>query len=383
MRARSKAVGLTIVVLGLAIASVLPATAVGATVSQTDAAGTVWLCRPGLAHNPCGEPLASTVVDAQGHRTVVPIAAGRQKYDCFYLYPTSSSETGTNSDLVPHAGEQGNALAQAAQFSHVCNVFAPMYKSVTVDTIMKDGAGGAAGAVAFASVEKAWQDYISHYNGGRPIIFISHSQGSVMMIELLRKYVDPSATLRDRTVSAIIAGGGVEVPAGKTVGGTFQSLPLCTSATTVHCVIAYSTFPSTPPAGSQFGRPGVGIAPQSGQTTVAGEQVACVNPARLSGGTAQLLPDFPIAAPFPMSNMAPTPALSTAWVTYPALYTAGCKSGSGATWLQVTSIRKSGDTRPLVTQPLGVSWGFHFEDINLPLADLVNDVHNEEAAYSK
>ncbi len=212
-----------------------------AAVSATDAAGTVWLCRPGIADNPCGGNLDTTVVTASGQRTVVPVAKGRKKYDCFYLYPTASTESGTNSDLVPHVGEIGNAMAQAGQFSQLCNVFAPMYRSVTVDTIMAQGAGGAAGTTAFNSVVSAWQDYITHYNDGRPIIFISHSQGSVMMIELLRKYVDPNPTLVKRTVSAIIAGGDVEVPTGKTVGATFHNLPLCTTGTQVHCVIASNT----------------------------------------------------------------------------------------------------------------------------------------------
>ncbi len=89
---------------------------------------------------------------------------------------------------------------------------------------------------------------------------------------------------------AVLVGGNLQVPAGKTVGATFTKVPLCTSGTQTGCAIAFSSYPSQPPAGSVFGRPGQGVSLQSGQTTKAGQQVACVNPAALSGGTADLAP---------------------------------------------------------------------------------------------
>ena len=65
---------------------------------------------------------------------------------------------------------------------------------------------------------------------------------------------------------------------------------MCTSATQAGCAIAFSSYPSQPPADSVFGRPGQGVSLQSGQTAKAGQQVACVNPAALGGGTGDLDP---------------------------------------------------------------------------------------------
>jgi hypothetical protein len=48
----------------------------------------------------------------------------------------------------------------------------------------------------------------------------------------------------------------------------------------------------------------------------------------------------------------------------------------------VTPIATSGDTRPVVNEIAGPTWGYHFLDINLALGNLVNDVHRAEAAYS-
>ncbi len=237
------------------------------------------------------------------------------------------------------------------------------------------GADAQGNAVAYASLLSGWRDYLGHYNDGRPIIFIGHSQGAAMLIRLLASQVDPVASLRKRLVVAIIAGGNVTVPTGKTVGSTFRHLPLCTAAAQAGCVIAYSSFPSQPPAGSDFGRPGQGVSLQSGQTIKQGVQVACVNPESISGGTADLDPYFLTATSTP-----PAPAVTTPWVAYPDLYSARCRNSGGATWLQVNTLTTGG--RPVVSESLGPNWGYHLDDVNLALGNLVADVRVEEAAYT-
>jgi len=349
-----------------------------------DAAGTVWLCRPGLRHDPCAGSLSATTVLASGLRVERPAPkAGGQGFDCFYVYPTASGEHRLNADLRVQAAETQVAFAQAARFSQVCSVWAPMYRQVTVSGLGAVGQRARhAGQVAFASVLAAWRDFLAHYDDGRPIIFIGHSQGSVMLIRLLSQYVDPDPALRRRMVAAILAGGNVVVPAGKLVGGSFRHLPLCAAARQAGCVIAYSSFPSRPPADSLFGRPGQGVSVMSGQTATAGLQVACVNPADIGGGAADLTPYFPVSALFPMTAQSPPgPALSTPWVSYPGLYRASCESSGGASWLQVTDSAGAGDHRPVVTEALGPAWGYHLEDVNLALGNLVADVQAEEQAY--
>jgi hypothetical protein len=197
-----------------------------------------------------------------------------------------------------------------------------------------------------------------------------------MLIRLLSAEVDPDPSLRARTVVAILAGGNVTVPTGKTVGATFQHLPLCTSSSQNGCVIAYSSFPSQPPRDSDFGRPGTGVSLQSDQTATKGVQVACVNPAALSGGIANLDPYFLTSTSTP-----PSPAVTTPWVSYPDLYSAACKRGDGASWLQVNTLTVA--DRPIVTESLGPAWGYHLDDINLALGNLISDVRSEEEAYSR
>jgi hypothetical protein len=368
------ALGLT----GLAVAAAVPFPAAGATASVGASSPTIWLCRPGQPDDPCAGNLAATAITAKGSATAVPATpATSSKFDCFYVYPTVSTQRADNANLNVQPAEIGAAVSQAARFSQVCNVWAPMYRQRTESSLQK-GLGGdpAADQVAYASLLSGWQDYLAHDNHGRPVIFIGHSQGAAMLIRLLRNVIDPNPTLRHRMVSAIILGGNVQVPIGKDVGGSFKHIATCTSARQVGCVIAYSSFGSPPPSTSDFGRPGQGVSLQSGQTTKSGQQVACTNPAHLGTGTGALLPYF-----LTVTSSTPGVKVPTPWVTYPGLYSARCMSSRGATWLQIDTHTTSGDPRPVVSASLGPDWGLHLSDVNLALGNLVHDVGVEESAY--
>ena len=376
LRATATAVALS--TAGALLVACGPA-ASGAPPSTPATSATVWLCRPGAVGDPCEASLAATVVAASGARTVVvPATPSGSPFDCFYVYPTVSTQPTDNSNLVVQSAETMVAKTQAAPFSQVCHVWAPMYRQRTVLSLEKGlGADPTADAVAYNSVLSGWKDYLAHFNDSRPIVFIGHSQGAAMLIRLLEHVVDPSRALRSRMVAAIILGGNVAVPTGKDVGATFTHLPLCTSASQSGCVIAYSSFPSEPPADSFFGRPGQGVSLQSGQTKKTGVQVACVNPAAIGGATGALQPWFRKGAEPP-----PPPPVSTPWVTYPDLYTSSCKHEGGATWLQVNDVAHPGDGRPVVTETLGPQWGYHEDDVNLATGNLVDDVRSAERAYT-
>lgn len=338
---------------------------------------TVWLCRPGLAADPCTRSLATTVVSGNGSRQALaarPAAASR--FDCFYVYPTVSMQKTSNANLKIEPQEVETAVAQASRFSQVCRVWAPMYRQQTVAGLLDITHYRQATSVAFRSLLTGWRDYLAHDNDGRPFILIGHSQGAAMLIRLIRSQIDANPELRKRLVSAIVLGGNVQVPTGKTVGGSFQYVPACRSSTQTGCVIAYSSFPSRPPALTLFGRPGTGVSLLSGQTRTSG-RVLCVNPAALGGGTGALEPYFTASTLAP-----PGKPIATPWVAYPGLYSASCKSAGGDTWLQVTAIGSPADKRPRLTEADGAAWGFHVADVNLALGNLVTDVRRQEAAYT-
>ena len=339
---------------------------------------TVWLCRPGATPDPCAGDLTATVEAADGSTsTQSSLAARRAPVDCFYVYPTVSTEPTANADLVIQPAEIAAAKAQASRFSQMCRVWAPMYRQQTAADLDRSGLSGdqSALAVAYTSVLSAWRDYLAHDNDGRPVVFIGHSQGAAILIRLLASQIDPVAARRAQMVSAIILGGNVQVPSGQTVGGSFQHIPACASAAQLHCVIAYSSFDSQPPPTALFGRPGQGVSLQSDQRTSTGQQVLCTNPAALGGGTGTLEPYF-LAAGRKIRGA----AITTPWVTYPVMYSAQCRTENGATWLQVTAVGGATDPRPKVTPNLGPRWGLHGNDMNLALGNLIGLVGDQVRA---
>lgn len=355
----------------------LAATLLGLPAPSSSAAkarsSTVWLCRPGERDDPCLSSLSATSVAADGASTPVrAVAAKNPPVDCFYVYPTVSPEPGANADLTIQPAETGTAVVQASRFSQVCRVYAPMYRQLTLAAISgKAHVTAADAALAYDSAFSGFEDYLHHYNHGRGIVFIGHSQGAAILIEMLMRKVDGDPALRRRLVSAIILGGNVTVPIGKRVGGDFKHIPACGSRTETGCVLAYSSFLQPPPPTSLFGIVGQGVSAMSGQGKNSKYQVLCTNPADLSGGSGPLFPYFLGAG---------TASVSSPWVTYPGLYTAQCVSRGGATWLQVTP--RAGDPRPEVAQVLGPNWGLHLDDVNIALGNLVSLVRSESMAYA-
>ncbi len=361
-----------------------------AAVSTSAPSNTVWLCKPGQADNPCESDLTATVVNADGSSTTESASdATDPPIDCFYVYPTVSSQTTVSADLNIDPEETAVAVSQAARFSQVCKVYAPMYRQLTVPGLNQSLSGqlsqadlAQAMAVAYGDVLSAWKDYMAHYNNGRGVVLIGHSQGTLMLTQLASSEIDPNAADRKLLVSALLIGGNILVKTGQDVGGDFQNIPACRSNDQTGCVVAYSSFDQTPPADAFFGRTDVGIRPAA----AAGKdvEVLCTNPAALAGGKADLSPYFPTAA-FPgalSSLITPGGDAPTPWISYPGLYTGTCESQGGANWLQVDSTNVPGDTRPIVTEVLGPTWGLHLVNVNITLGNLVDLVRAQAAAYT-
>ena len=372
-----------------ALAAVLALTGCGsskpvphaAPVPARDAAGTIWLCRPGLANDPCAGSLTDTVFGARSGSHVVryPRPAS-PPVDCFYVYPTVSSDPTVNARRVAEFAERQVAFAQAARFSQDCRVYAPVYRQITLPALARPSRITAASArIAYGDVLAAFRDYLAHFNHGRGIVFIGHSQGAAVLTKLIRDEVDPRPSLRRRLVSALLLGGDVTVRRGSRMGGDFRHIPACAARAETGCVVAYSSFTRKPAANSDFGRTtsdlGVGLlAPRHVAPDTA---IMCVNPAQLADGTDRLEPFLPTLVLALLPNVR-TPTVTTPWISLPGELTGRCETSGDATWLQVTPI--AGSRLPLrrVRNPV---LGLHVVDLNIALGNLVRLVHAQAAAY--
>ena len=351
------------------------------TAGPKDRWGTVWLCRPGERDNPCLSDLTTTLVEPNGTTRVERLTpASNPPIDCFYVYPTISDQRTVNANLVAGFREHEVALAQVARFSQVCRVYAPVYRQITLNALDHPARITVRNAqIAYRSVASAFHDYLVHYNDGRGIVFIGHSQGAAVLIQLLRRQVDGVASLRRRLVSALLLGGNVTVAAGRTTGGDFAHIPSCTSSRQAGCVVAYSSFVGKPPKNSQFGRTtsdaGVRLLAPRARS---GLRLVCVNPASPGGGVGRLEPALPSLL-LNFLSLKGVPTISTPWAALPGRFTARCESSGNATWLQIgtTSGRPSPFTR--LRDP---ALGLHVLDVTIALDNLVRLVGDQARAYA-
>ena len=348
----------------------LIAAAVSVSAASAQTPATVWLCKPGLASNPCTSSAQTTLIKPNGAQQLEPSKAQtRQPIDCFYVYPTVSQQMTANANLEITAAQTGVATAQASRFSSKCRVYAPIYRQLTVAALFGKATGTADREIAYNDVKAAWNEYLAKYNKGRGVVLIGHSQGSWMLTELITKEIDQKAAVRKKIVSALLIGGQVLVAKGKDLGGSFKKIPACRKIDQTACVIGYNTFSQQPPADSRFGR-----------TAQLGQEVLCVNPAALKRGATgkarSLVPTSQLA--FGGAPLAPTP-----WIATNDLYTTRCASAGGANWLQATDVGGAGDKRPRFGAPLGQTWGLHIVDVNIVLGNLLELVDHQSAAWRK
>jgi len=357
--------------------------------------GHSWLCRPDLPRgaSACDIDNTTTVVSASGDvQRETWRANPKAPIDCFYVYPTVSTDTTPNSDMTADPAERNVVRQQFARFGSACRPFAPLYRQVTLAGLRRSLAPGGGGThfergVQYDDVRDAWNYYLQHDNHGRGVVLVAHSQGSFIVAELIRQEID-GKPIQSRMVSAILMGTSLAVPKGKDVGGAFQHVPLCHSASQTGCVITFASFRSTapPPANTLFGK-------VAGADLVA----ACTNPAALGGGSGTLHAYLSKDGTSIVGNTPPKPwvtperPVETPFVSVPGLLTAQCATNEHANYLEVTVHGDPSDPRTddIVGDLNGANgqpqanWGLHLVDANLAMGNLVEIVGQQAKAYRR
>lgn len=378
----------SLLAIGAAMLISAPASAQPTPAAPDYAKASAWLCLPGRA-DACSTPLPTTDLSPGGYGS-----PGRSKIardppiDCFFVYQTVSNDQGLNSDMNAGREEKLSAETQFARFSSVCRPFAPIYRQMTLASIAAYAAGGditRAAMLAYSDVLAAWRNYIRTRNDGRPFVLIGHSQGSLMLQQLIAREIEGKPIAQQMRL-AIIPGFNVLVPQGKLVGGTFKRTPLCSRLGETGCVIAWSSFRerNPPPPGAMFG-----YADKPGMT------VGCVNPARPGARGWALFDSYWYAAsdlPVPggpiqwsSEGSPPTPYLHTA-----GLVSGRCVNDGPRGYLEIHTNADPGDKR---TDRIGgevavlgmfiPGWGMHLSDMVEAQGDLVREVGEIGTAEAK
>jgi hypothetical protein len=325
-----------------------------------------WLCLP-ARDDACARDLTATVLHADGSRSIErsPPAAPDAKADCFYVYPTvdASHTPGNHDDFSNLEPMSGAVVAQAARLRQSCAIYAPLYRQVTIGSYFQPDSLEARLALAYSDVEAAFRVYLEKHNHGRPIVLVGHSQGADMVVRLLQHVFDRDAELRKRLLLALPVGWYVEVPRGKTTGGTFENVPVCTAPDQSGCVVAYRSYEAG--ASVRAGEHG----PRDGDVSV------CVNPAAV--GSDAVAPFS--RAYFDMSEytrrFVHVDGVGTPFLELDGFYRGQCVDGEGGVrYLAISTV--PGDRRQnpasYAKLPLHQFVGLHVLDMLLPQGDVVD-----------
>ncbi|HEX4446316.1 MAG TPA: DUF3089 domain-containing protein [Polyangiaceae bacterium] len=360
-----------------------PAAASGPAYDRADA----WVCRADTPGDPCRHDLDATELRPDGsHAAVAFTPAVHPGADCFYVYPTVDlgDVPANHTDFSDTTMIRETTRAQVARFSSVCRLFVPLYRQMTIGAYLAPAEEHQRlFDVAFQDVLAAFHYYQAHFDDGRGIVLLGHSQGAQMVEKLVQTVFDDDPAMRARLLVAMPIGGDVNVATGSDRGGTFHNVPLCTSADQPGCVIAYATYS---PEGLKHPWPG---------TPPAGRRTACVNPGGLvrAGSVASTERSHLAGSAFPTrshfrANMpgswAPTPFLLLR-----DFYSAWCVDRpNGFSYLAVTPDPARGDTRASPIDLDGAQWrqqlagvqlGLHLLDYQFTQDDLIELVRRRAA----
>lgn len=171
-----------------------------------------WVCRPG-SDVPCTTGLDAEVLNADGTTEAQPFTAATDPLiDCFYVYPTVSQEQTDYADLTDSPEIQAVTREQVGRLSSRCRVFAPIYRQETSYGLNH---GAPPSDDPMLDVQGAWTYYLQNYNQGRGVVLVGHSQGTILLQQLIANSIDGTGT-QALLVSAFLAGDpSLGVPSGR------------------------------------------------------------------------------------------------------------------------------------------------------------------------
>ncbi|WP_174273845.1 DUF3089 domain-containing protein [Sphingomonas bacterium] len=344
-----------------------PTPPVAATATAIDYAGpATWLCRPGVDDGTCSADLDAVAIDARGARSPAPyIAAKAPPIDCFYVYPTVSLDPGTFSDMAPGPEERRTVHAQAARLGSVCRLFVPVYRQLTITALRREMARADAGKAAldfdtpYRDILAAWRAYLARDNKGRGVVLIGHSQGAIILKQLLAEEIDGKPAQR-RLVGAYLAGNP------DLTASSLRAIPPCRRLGATGCVTAWSSYRDADASRRVFG---------AGKP---GDAALCVNPAAPEGGRGM------IEAYLPRPSLAP--ASDPPYVETIGQLSAECVADGAGTVLRIRI--EPGAYADLLGVALdrmasAGGWGLHSLDINLVQGNVVAMIAAQSAAWGR
>lgn len=161
--------------------------------------------------------------------------------DVFYVYPTVLfNDTDwimdmTRPDMRAAAKEQ--VKTQASVFEGQANIYAPMYRQMNIAGLgLSDTDAAPLQEIVHRDVWRAFTHYLKYENNGRPFFLAGHSQGSMILTDLMLEHWGTTGA-ENQLVAALLIGWSL-------TSADLDAHPLvhmCKSSDQTGCVISYNT----------------------------------------------------------------------------------------------------------------------------------------------
>lgn len=161
--------------------------------------------------------------------------------DVFFVYPTVFGGTEEMNMDITSDDLRSRVLSvipkQAGVFNNNCNIYIPYYRQMAMDGLyLAEEERAEYFSIGLADIEEAFDYYIKNLNKGRPFILAGHSQGSQVLIQLMKDKLN-KAELMSKLVAAYIIGYSVT----DDDLAQYEWLKIAESADDIGKIITYNT----------------------------------------------------------------------------------------------------------------------------------------------
>ncbi|MGZ3901683.1 MAG: DUF3089 domain-containing protein [Bacteroidia bacterium] len=158
--------------------------------------------------------------------------------DVFYVHPTLYFRGPSwNADLNNKRVNKKSGLSvqhQATAFNGSGKIYAPRYRQAVLKSFFKEENGKKPLDLAYEDIKSAFKYYLDHWNKGRPIVLVGHSQGARHIVRLLKDFFDGKELQKQLVVAYPIG-----IPFKK---DELKNIPLCSYEKQTGCYVTWNTF---------------------------------------------------------------------------------------------------------------------------------------------
>jgi hypothetical protein len=196
----------------------------------------MWYARPGFPDDLTRwQPPA-----AQG--ASLPADGQTPPFAVFFVHPTSYLDRSHWNAPLDDAASRARAKlfikGLASPFGEASEIWAPRYRQATIGAFLSSSADAQQALdVAYGDVSRAFDEFLAHVAPGTPIVLAGHSQGALLIDELLRKRI-AGTPLQDRIAMAYPVGWPLSIEHDLPALG----LPACQAADETGCIVTWSSF---------------------------------------------------------------------------------------------------------------------------------------------